>query len=122
MLSTVLIEPLVRRRERNARWIAFSCWALSGFLSALAAISFAIGLLVLPLALIAIVGASRLSVWPAGLGFISGAGLIGVFVSVMSLDDESGHAYNSWLIISLITIAASVAAFVAVRSTKESPR
>ena len=97
-------------------------YRVAGFLSALATISFAIGLLVLPFALLAIVGASRRSVWPAGLGFISGASLIGVLVSASNFEEESSPDYYSWLTVGLVIAAASAAAFVTARSTSRSPR
>jgi peptidoglycan/LPS O-acetylase OafA/YrhL len=81
----------------------------------LATISFAIGLLVLPVALLAIVGASRLSVWPASLGFISGASLIGPLVSAVSIGEDSSPDYYDWLIVGSIIAAAAAAAFAAAR-------
>ena len=122
VVAAVLFEAVVRRRARRTGWLAFSCWAVAGFLSAFATISFAVGLLVLPVALLAIVGASRLSVWPAGLGFISGASLIGVLVSALNFGDESSPDYYSWLIVGFVIAAASAAAFVAADRPKRSPR
>ena len=107
VLAAVLFEDVIRRRARSTGWLAFSSWVVAGFLSALATISFAIGLLVLPFALLAIVGASRRSVWPAGLGFISGASLIGVLVSASNFEEESSPDYYSWLTVGLVIAAAS---------------
>lgn len=121
-LAVVLVEALVRRRGRGTGWLAFSCWGVAGFLSALATVSFAIGLLVLPLALLAIVGASRLSIWPAGLGFFSGAGLIGVLVSALNVGEESSPDFHGWLIAGVVVTGTSAAAFVVVRSTEQSRR
>lgn len=122
VLAVVLFEAVGRRRAPRTGWLVFGSWAVAGFLSALATISFAIGLLVLPFALFAIIGASRFSVWPAGLGFISGASLIGVLVSALNFGEESSPHYYSWLIVGFVIAAASAAAFSAARSTKRPPR
>jgi hypothetical protein len=122
VLVMVVVDARARARGHGAGWLAFSSWCVAGFLSALATISLAIGLLVLPLALLAIVGASRLSVWPSGLGFTSGAGLIGVLVSALNLGEGSSPDYYEWLIVGFVISASSAAAFVAVRSNKQSRR
>jgi hypothetical protein len=115
VLTAVLFEAITRRRPHSAGWLAFGCWLVAGFLSALATISFAIGPLVLPFALLAIFGASRLSVWPSIFGFIGGAGLIGVLVSALNFGEESSPDYYDWLIVGSGIAAASVATFVAAR-------
>ena len=121
-LAVGLVEALVRKRGRGSGWVAFSSWGVAGFLSALATVSVAIGLLELPLALLAIVGAARLAVWPAGLGFVSGAGLIGVLVSALNVGEASSPDFHGWLVAGLIITAASAAAFTVVRSTERSRR
>jgi CBS-domain-containing membrane protein len=95
LLLVVAIETVVRRRRDRSGWGAFSGWVLAGFLSGFATISFAIGLLVLPFAAIAIVVVSRFGVWPAFLGFAGGAGLVGVLVSVLNFGEPSGPDYYS---------------------------
>ena len=123
VLAAILVEAVLGGRAPRAGWLAFISWMIAGFLSAFGTISFAIGLLVLPFALLAVVGASRLSVWPAGLGFIGGAGLIGVLVSALNFGEQSSPDYYSWLVAGSVIAAASVAAFVAARSTVvRSPR
>ena len=116
VLALVLLEELLRRRSRPARWTAFAAWLVAGFLSALSTISVAIGLLVLPFALVAIVAASRLSTWPTAIGFVGGVGLVGILVSALNFGEPSSPDYDSWLVVGAVMTASSVAAFVAARS------
>jgi hypothetical protein len=70
LLAVIFARSVGRARRRRSGWGVFLTWVLAGFLSAFASVSFAIGLLVLPLAVVAIVVASRLAVWPEVSGFV----------------------------------------------------
>ncbi len=63
VLLIVLALAVTRRREPAGprRTVAFAAWVAAGFLGALATISFAIGLLILPLAVAVVVGAAALA-------------------------------------------------------------
>jgi hypothetical protein len=117
LLLAVGIEAIVRQRRGVSGWASFAGWALAGFLSGLATISFAIGLLVLPFAAIAIIAVSRFAVWPAFLGFVGGAGLVGVLVSALNFGEPSSPDYYSWLATGLALAAASVIAFAVMTAT-----
>jgi hypothetical protein len=116
LLLVVAIETLVRRRHGRSGWVSFGGWALAGFLSGFSTISFAIGLLVLPFAAAAIVVVSRFAVWPGVVGFVGGAGLVGVLVSALNFGEPSGPDYLSWLAVGGTLAAASVIAFAALTS------
>ena len=116
VLAVVLVEDLIRRRRPPARWAAFAAWLVAGFLSGLSTISFAIGLLVLPFALVAIVAASRLSFWPTAVGFTAGVGLVGLLVAALNFGEPSSPDLYGWLAAGAVMTAASVAAFAAVKS------
>ena len=115
VLGAVLVQAL-RRRRVDSRWATFAGWVLAGFLSGLSSISFAIGLLVLPFALVAIVVASRVSAWPAGLGFVGGIGLVGILVAVLSFGEQSGPDHDRWLLFGVVLTAVSIAAFAVARA------
>jgi len=74
-------------------------------------VSFAIGLLVLPFAVLAILVASRFAVWPAVIGFVGGAGLVGVLVAALNAGERDSPAYGSWLVVGSALAAASIAVF-----------
>lgn len=116
VVALVLAAVIVTVGGRpGATWGSFAAWTLAGFLSTLASISFAIGLLVLPLAVVAIAVASRLGVWPGVLGFVAGAGLVGVLVWALNVGEGDGPSYTSWLAAGLALALASTTAFASVR-------
>jgi hypothetical protein len=111
LAAVAILAAPWHRQERRDGWLTFGVWAAAGFFSAFATISFALGLLVLPVALVAIFGASRLSLWPAGLGFVAGIGLMCVLVSALNVGESGGPDPYSWLIVGVVLSAASIAAF-----------
>jgi hypothetical protein len=111
VLAVVAIEAAAHKGQSRVGWIAFGVWAAAGFLSALATSSFALGLLVLPIALVAIVGASRVSVWPSALGFFAGIGVFGLLVASLNIGEGRSSDYYGWLALGIVLVGAAAAAF-----------
>jgi hypothetical protein len=124
-LGAVTIKAMVSRHSRYVGWWAFVSWAAAGLLAGISTISF-IGILLWPFAVGAIVGASRLSVWPSGLGFVCGVGLVGVLVAALNFGESSSPSYYSWLVVGVVTAVAAAAAFTvasaAPSSSERGPR
>jgi hypothetical protein len=113
LLAAVFARSAGRARRRRSGWGVFLAWVLAGFLSAFASVSFAIGLLVLPLAVVAIVAASRLAVWPEVSGFVGGVGLAAVLIALLSLGEPDG--YGAWFALGVASAVAATVAFAALR-------
>lgn len=96
VLLIVLPLAIMTRREPppQRRRFAFAAWVFAGFLGAFATISFAIGLLILPLALVAIVGAAALATRAEVLGLMPGIGAMCLLV--VALDIGEGPTAYSW--------------------------
>lgn len=95
-LAVVVILGIWREPGPHGGWIWFCLWALPGFLAALSVLSFAIGLLVLPVALISIVAAARFASGAETLGFLPGIGAMCVLVGVPGVADDT--ATRSWFL------------------------
>jgi hypothetical protein len=109
--AVVLLAVIVAAGRRpDSTWPGFAAWTLAGFLSAFASISLGIGLLVLPFAVVAIVAAARVGVRPA-VGFIAGAGLVGVLVWSLNVGDRESADYSGWLGGGVALALASTLAF-----------
>lgn len=115
VLAAVVGDAVVRGERGRPGWGAFAGWLVAGFLSGLATISFAIGLLVLPLAVVAIAVSSRFGVWPAIGGFAGGAGLVGVLVWALNVGESDSPSYTSWLAGGAALALAAAAGFAAWR-------
>jgi hypothetical protein len=96
VLMGVLVEAAVVRRRRRTGWAWFWAWLPAGFLAALATLSFAIGLLVVPVAVVAILAAARFASGAETLGLLPGVGLTCFLVAAVGADDE-GRALEWWL-------------------------
>jgi len=96
-------------------WRWFLAWVLAGALSALALVSaLSIGIFILPLAVVAIVLIARRS--PRGpelLGLVTGAGVLGIVVWVLSRGEWDA---TRWLVGGLALAAAGVVAYAAARA------
>ena len=77
------------RRRRRSGWAWFWAWLPAGFLGALATLSFAIGLLVLPVAVVAVVAAARFASSAETLGLLPGIGIACILVAALGADDEA---------------------------------
>jgi hypothetical protein len=110
-LLIVLPLAIMTRREPPPprRRFAFAAWVVAGFLGAFATISFAIGLLILPLALAAIVGAAALATRAEVLGLMPGIGAMCLLV--VALDIGEGPTAYSWLASGLALVGGGVAAY-----------
>jgi hypothetical protein len=111
VLLIVLAVAVMTQREPppTRRRIAFAAWVVAGFLGAFATISFAIGLLILPLALAAIVGAAVLATRAEVLGLLPGIGAMCLLV--VALDIDEGRIADSWLASGLALVAGGGAAY-----------
>ena len=118
-LGAVIVEAMVNRRSRYVGWWAFVTWAAAGLLAGISTISF-IGVLLWPFAVGTIVGASRLSMWPSGLGFVCGVGLVGVLVAALNFGEGSSPSYYSWLVVGAVIAVAAAAAFTVLRAAHSS--
>jgi hypothetical protein len=112
VLAAVIVES---SRRRGRGWGAFLGWCGAGLLSALATISFAIGIFVLPFAVVAIAIASRFGLWPAALGFLGGVGLVGPLVSALNVGERDSSSYYGWLAVGSVLTLASALSFAAFR-------
>jgi uncharacterized membrane protein HdeD (DUF308 family) len=111
VLASVGFEALTRRRRLRAGWPWFAAWAVAGFLSTFATVSFAIGLLVLPFAVAAVVAVSRAAIWPESLGFGAGVGVAAMVVAALNLGEPQADAYVLWLLAGVALLAASSAGY-----------
>jgi hypothetical protein len=95
-------------------WGWFAAWAFAGALSALAFVSlFSIGILIAPFAAVAIFLAARRSPdGPEILGIVTGAGLIGLVVWILSRGEWDA---TPWLVGGVALTASGVVAYAAVR-------
>ncbi len=96
-------------------WRWFAAWALAGALSALAFVSmFSIGLLILPFAGLAIFLTARRSPnGPEILGAVTGAGLIGLVVWLLSQGEWDA---TPWLVGGVALTAAGILAYATARA------
>jgi hypothetical protein len=109
-VGAVIVEAMASRRSRHVGWWAFAGWAAAGLLAGLSTISF-VGVLLWSLAVAAIVGASRLSTWPSGLGFVGGVGLVCVLVAALDVGVGSSASYSGWAVLGAVMAVAAAAAF-----------
>ena len=96
-------------------WPWFLAWALAGALSALALVSIlSIGIFIAPLAAVAIfLVARRSSRGPEVLGLVTGAGLLGIVVWVLSRGEWDA---TRWLVGGVALCAVGVVAYGAARA------
>jgi len=90
VLGVVILLAIRRDPGPHGGWPWFVLWAVPGFLAALSVLSFAIGLLVLPVALISIAATARFASGAETLGLLPGIGAMCVLVDVL------GTATGSW--------------------------
>lgn len=94
--------------------------APAGFLAAFATISFALGLLVLPFAVVAIGLAARVAPGWEALGLLPGIGAMCLLIVVLDVRHERFDA--DWLAAGLAFVAGGVAAYAATRTLVRLPQ
>jgi hypothetical protein len=115
VLVIVLAAAVAPRREPTGgrRHVAFAAWVVAGFLGAFATVSFAVGLLVLPFAIAAIIGAAALATRAEILGLLPGSGAMVLVVAALTVAD--GRAAGSWFATGFAFVAAGVVAYTFAR-------
>lgn len=120
LTTLVLIAVIVgvvlasRRDSRQARtgWRWFALWILPGFLAAFSTLSFAIGLLLLPLAVAAVVLAARVAMGAEMLGLLPGIGAMCFLIALLNVGEDT--SVISWLVAGAAFTLAGVACYAAV--------
>lgn len=99
---------------RRTGWPWFSLWILPGFLAAFATVSFALGLLVLPFAVVAIAFAARFAAGAEMLGVLPGIGVMCFLIAALNV--REGAPLASWLIAGSALVVGGVGAYVGART------
>lgn len=110
LISLILVAATDGRRRRHG-WPWFWLWALPGFLAAFSTLSFAIGLLVLPFALVALVGISQFSAGAEMLGLLPGIGLMNLLIAALNVGE--GTTIWTWSAAGVVFVAAGVMLYLA---------
>lgn len=102
-IPLILVTATDGRRRRGG-WAWFALWAIPGFLAAFSTLSFAIGLLVLPFAVVATVGVSRFSAGAEMLGLLPGIGLMSLLIAALNIGE--GSTLWTWSVAGIAFVAA----------------
>ena len=98
---------------RKTGWLWFSLWIVPGFLAAFATISFALGLLVLPFAVAAVLLVARYAKGFEMLGLLPGMSPMCFLVAYIAAGD--GRPFASWIVAGSALFFAGVAAYLIAR-------
>lgn len=104
-----LIQATRDGRHRRSGWRWFGVWALTGFLAAFATLSFAIGLLILPLAVVALAVSFRFATGAEMLGLVGGVGAMCVLIGALNVDE--GTQVRWWFGVGTVLVAAAASAY-----------
>ena len=113
VFAIVAIVTARNGRRRRTGWRWFSLWMVPGFLSAFATLSFAIGLLVLPFAVAALVLAARLSAGAEMLGLLPGVGAMCFLIAALNVGESMAIA--GWIAAAVAFVAFGVGAYTTAR-------
>ena len=98
-------------RPRRTGWRWFSLWVVPGFLAAFATLSFAVGLLVLPFAIVAVVLAARFAAGAEMLGVLPGVGAMCLLIALLNVGEAS--PLTPWLLAGTALVAGGILAYAA---------